>query len=467
MPLQFYNTFTRKKEVFQPLQKGIVHMYNCGPTVYDFAHIGNFRAFVCSDILKRYLLYKGYKVLQVMNITDVEDKIIRRCNAEKVPLQQLTKRYTDAFFEDLDSLHISQADQYPKATEHIPAMITLIETLLKKEIAYKSDDGIYFDIRKFKNYGKLSHIKLEETQAGAGKRVTVDQYEKEHAQDFALWKFWDPEDGSIVWDASFGKGRPGWHIECSAMSMTYLGKQFDIHTGGIDLIFPHHENEIAQSEAAMEKQPFVRYWLHNDYILVEGKKMSKSLGNFYTLRDLLAKGYKPLAIRYLLLSSHYRQQLNFTFEALEAATHAMQRYHEFYVRIKTVQEEKVENTDVDVLIADAQTAFENALDNDLETAGALAAIFDFIHAINKIIDEKGIGKRDAHRIFVFFESVDSVFGLLHEEEKIPADILYLAQQREAARKTKDWKESDHLRQELNAKGYRVDDTKEGFVVKKL
>ncbi len=465
MALQFFNTLTRKKELFKPLQEGIVHMYNCGPTVYDYAHIGNFRAFVCSDILKRYLQYKGYKVLQVMNITDVEDKIIKRCNKEKISLQALTKKYTEAFFEDLDTLHICRADHYPQATEHISEMIALIETLLKKEIAYKTPDGIYFDIRKFAGYGKLSHIKLEEMQQGT--RVAADQYEKEHAQDFALWKFWDPKDGNIVWDAPFGKGRPGWHIECSAMSMKYLGKQFDIHTGGIDLIFPHHENEIAQSEAALEKHPFVYYWLHNDYILVEGKKMSKSLGNFYTLRDLLAKGYKPLAIRYLLLSSHYHQQLNFTFEALEAATHAVQRYQEFYDRMKRVQEEKAKNTDVDVFIADAQTAFEDALDNDLETAGALASVFEFIHAINKVVDEKGIGKLDAEKILVFFDAIDTVFALREEKEAIPADILYLAQQREAARKAKDWKKADEMRQELQKKGYWADDTKDGFAVKKL
>lgn len=467
MPLQFYNTLTRKKELFRPLQEGIVHMYNCGPTVYDYAHIGNFRAFVCSDILKRYLLYKGYKVLQVMNITDVEDKIIKRCNTEKISLQRLTQRYTDAFFEDLDTLRILRADHYPKATEHIPEMIALIETLLKKEIAYKSDDGIYFDLRKFAGYGKLSHIKLEEIQAGAGKRMPADQYEKEHAQDFALWKFWDPDDGNIVWDAPFGKGRPGWHIECSAMSMKYLGNQFDIHTGGIDLIFPHHENEIAQSEAAMEKHPFVCYWLHNDYILVDSKKMSKSLGNFYTLRDLLAKGYKHLAIRYLLLSSHYRQHLNFTVLGIDAAAQAVQRYQEFYDCLKAVQKEKAENMDVDVLIADAQGAFEEALDNDLETASALAAIFDFIHAVYKLQEEKELGKRDAEKILVFFHAVDAVFALQEEKEAIPTNILYCAQQREAARKAKDWQESDRLRKEINSKGYRVDDTKDGFVVKKL
>lgn len=474
MPLQFFNTLTRVKQVFKPLQEGIVHMYNCGPTVYNYAHIGNFRAYVCSDILKRYLLYKGYKVLQVMNITDVEDKIIKRCNEEKISLSALTGRYMDAFFEDLDILRILRADHFPKATEHIPQMIALIETLLKKEIAYKSEDGIYFDIRKFAGYGKLSHIKLEETQAGAGKRVAADQYEKEHAQDFALWKFWDAEDGEIVWQAPFGKGRPGWHIECSAMSMKYLGQQFDIHTGGIDLIFPHHENEIAQSEAATGKL-FVQFWLHNDYILVDGKKMSKSLGNFYTLRDLLAKGYKPLAIRYLLLSSHYRQQLNFTLAGIDAASQAVQRYQECYDRMKAVSEEKEEkkrngkdeeNTDVDVLIADASAAFEEALDDDLEIAPALGAVFDFIHAVNKLHDEKPLGKKDCHKVLVFFEDVDRVLGLLSEEENIPAAILYLAQQREAARKAKNWNESDRLRQEIHAKGYRIDDTDKGFVVKK-
>src|SRR3989338_7457377 len=464
MPLQFYNTATRSKQVFKPLIDNIVKMYNCGPTVYNFAHIGNFRAYVCSDILKRYLQYKGFKVHQVMNITDVEDKIIRDSQKEGVGLKEFTEKYTQAFFEDLETLNISKPEHFPKATEHINEMVALIQTLLKKEIAYKTEDGIYFNIRKFQHYGKLSKIVVEQMQTG--KRIKGDEYDKENIQDFALWKFWDEKDGNIFWETEIGKGRPGWHIECSAMSMKWLGEQIDIHTGGIDLIFPHHENEIAQSEACTNKQ-FVKYWLHNDYILVDGKKISKSLGNFYTLRDLLNKGYKSRAIRYLLLSSNYRQQLNFTLQGLDASASAVQRYQESYDAMKGITQESEENKEVDVLIADAEEKFAEALDDDLEISKALAAVFDFIHEVNKKNENKELGKADAKKIVTFMESIDSVLGLLSEEEKVPADILYLAQQREAARKAKNWAESDRLRSEINAKGYRVTDTKDGFVVKKI
>ncbi|MEK6921995.1 MAG: DALR domain-containing protein, partial [Nanoarchaeota archaeon] len=339
----------------------------------------------------------------------------------------------------------------------------------EKEIAYKADDGIYFNIRKFHHYGKLSKINIDQTQTG--KRIKGDVYDKENIQDFALWKYWDEKDGEIFWETEIGKGRPGWHIECSAMSMKWLGEQFDIHTGGIDLIFPHHENEIAQSEAYTGKE-FVKYWLHNDYILVDGKKMSKSLGNFYTLRDLLNKGYKPKAIRYLLLSSNYRQQLNFTLQGVDAAAHAVQRYQECYDAIKAIGEDtkeqkKEENTDIDIFIVDAEAKFIEAMDDDLEISRALAAVFDFIHEINKMNENKLLGKADANKIVTFMESIDSVLGLLVEEEKIPADILYLCQQREAARKAKNWAESDKLRDAIAAKGYRIADTKDGFVVKKI
>lgn len=463
MPLQFYNTATRSKQPFKPLRDNIVKMYNCGPTVYNFAHIGNFRAYVCSDILKRYLIYKGYKVHQVMNITDVEDKIIRDSQKEKIPLKEFTEKYTQAFFEDLETLNISKPEHFPKATEHINEMVALIQTLLNKEIAYKTEDGIYFNIRKFPHYGKLSKINIEQTETG--KRIKGDEYDKENIQDFALWKYWDEKDGNIFWETAIGKGRPGWHIECSAMSMKWLGEQIDIHTGGIDLIFPHHENEIGQSEACTGKA-FVKYWLHNDYILVDGKKMSKSLGNFYTLRDLLNKGYKPRAIRYLLLSSNYRQQLNFTLQGLDAAASAVQRYQEFYDAMKAIAQEQEENKDIDVSIADAEAKFTEALDDDLEISRALAAIFDFIHEINKKNENKELGKADGKRIITFIESIDAVLGLLTEDEKVPADVLYLAQQRDAARKAKNWAESDKIRDAIAVKGYRIVDTKEGFVLKK-
>lgn len=464
MPLQFYNTLSRKKEIFKPLQKGIVHMYNCGPTVYNYAHIGNFRSYVCADILKRYLLYKGFKVVQIVNITDIDDKIIRDSQKEKTPLKEFTERYTRAFFDDIKTLNILSAEHYPKATEHINEIVALIHILLKKGIAYKTEDGIYFDIAKFPQYGKLA--KIDFTQTKKASRVAADEYDRGNARDFALWKFWTEKDGNIFWETLGGKGRPGWHIECSAMSMKYLGVQFDIHTGGIDLIFPHHENEIAQAEAATEKR-FVQYWLHNDYILVDGKKMSKSFGNFYTLRDLLAKGYKPMAIRYLLLSSNYRQQLNFTLSGLDAAASAVQRYQECYDRVKRVAEEKPALEEVGIIIAEALEKFENAMDDDLETATALSACFTCIHEVNKLLEGNKLGKADARKVQVFFESIDKVFGLLVKEEHIPAEILYLAQQREIARKEKNWQESDRLRNEIKAKGYSIDDSKNGFVLKKI
>ncbi|MBI5072858.1 cysteine--tRNA ligase [Candidatus Woesearchaeota archaeon] len=472
MSLQFHNTLTKNKQIFKPIREkeNIVHMYNCGPTVYNFAHIGNYRAYICSDILKKYLQYKGYKVLQVMNITDVEDKIIRDSQKEHLGLKEFTDRYTQAFMEDLEALNISKPNHFPKATEHIPEMVKIIQTLLDKDIAYKTEDGIYFNIKKFPNYGKLSHINLEQTQTG--KRVANDEYNKEHVQDFALWKFWDEKDGNIFWETAIGKGRPGWHIECSAMSMKWLGEQMDIHTGGIDLIFPHHENEIAQSEACTGKQ-FVKYWLHNDYILVDGKKMSKSLGNFYTLRDILKKGYKPAAIRYLLLSSHYRQQLNFTLQGIDAAASAVERYGEFYDRINKIAKEEKGVKDkkeipaaeeVSMLIADAEMKFEEAMDDDLEISPALAAIFELIHQGNKI---ENLGKEDARKISTFIERIDAVLGLLTAKEPIPAEVLYLCQQREEARKAKNWQESDRIRNEITAKGYKVADSKDGFEIKKV
>ncbi len=462
MAIQFYNTRTRTKEVFTSLLLGKVHMYNCGPTVYNYAHIGNFRAFVTADVLRRYLEYKGFSVLQVMNITDVDDKIIRDAQQTGEHWRLLTERYTAAFFEDLDTLHIKRATHYPKATDHIDEIVAMIQQLLVKGVAYKTDDGIYFNIAAFHNYGKLSGVDFDHMKTG--NRVAADEYDKEHARDFALWKFW--RDGPVFWETSLGKGRPGWHIECSAMSIKYLGEQFDIHTGGVDLIFPHHENEIAQTESATAKSPFVAYWLHNDYILVDGKKMSKRLGNFYTLRDLLTKGYKPMAIRYVLLSSNYRQQLNFTLSGLDGAANAVQRYQDFYDRMKNIHGTADENIDVEVLLADTRLKFENAMDNDLETSPALAAVFDFIHAINKLEVEGKLDKDDAAKIVAFIEDIDSVLGLLADKESVPADVLYLVQQREEARKEKNWKKADELRDEIRSHGYLVEDGKKKFIVKK-
>src|SRR3989344_3228869 len=341
MSLKLYNTLTRKKEIVKPIKDKIVKLYTCGPTVWDYAHIGNFRAYVCVDILKRYLKYKGFKVKHVMNITDVDDKTIKGANREGISLKDYTRKYEKLFFEDIEALNIDKADVYPRATEHIKEMVEIIKKLLKNKVAYKSDDGsVYYDISKFKDYGKLSHTKISSLKEGA--RVKQDSYEKEEARDFALWKAYSPEDGNVFWETEISKGRSGWHIECSAMSMKHLGNHFDIHAGGIDLVFPHHENEIAQSEASTKKK-FANYWFHNEHLLVNGQKMSKSLGNFFTLRDLLQKGFNPKAIRYLLLSANYRMQLNFTEEAVKSAENAVQRLSDFMIKLKEIKNEAKNN----------------------------------------------------------------------------------------------------------------------------
>ena len=450
MPLRFFNTLTRKKEIFKPLKDKRVGLYTCGPTVYDYVHLGNCRAFVFYDILKRYLEWKGLKVKHIMNLTDVDDKTINGSRKKGVPLAKYTQIYKDAFFEDLRALGVEKATGYPEATKHIKEMVSLIKILLKKGYGYKTEDGIYFDISKFKDYGKLAHIKVKELKIGA--RVKKDEY-KEEAQDFCLWKFWDKEDGGVFWDTALGRGRPGWHIECSAMSSKYLGETFDIHCGGIDLIFPHHENETAQNEAVTGKR-FVNYWLHNEFLLVDGKKMSKSLKNFYTLRDLIAKGYDTKTIRYFLLSSHYRQKLNLTFPALDASKAAIEKLENF-MRNKTRQDSKK----MLVAIKTAKKAFEKAMDNDLNTPEALAAIFNFIRKANSY----GYGKK-AVNLVLDFNKVLNVIEIT--EEKIPKHILALAEKREQARRNKNFQLADDLREEIRKQGYGIDDSKGGYKVKK-
>ncbi|MCX8194294.1 MAG: cysteine--tRNA ligase [Candidatus Pacearchaeota archaeon] len=463
--LKLYNTLTRKKEVFRPIKPSCVGIYSCGPTVYDYAHIGNFRAYIASDLLKRYLIYKGFKVKHVMNLTDVDDKTIKRSQEEKISLRELTEKYIKAFFEDLKTLNIMPADVFPRATEHINEMVFLIKKLLEKGYAYKSGDGIYFEIKKFKGYGKLSHLKLGKLKTGA--RIRADLYEKAQAQDFALWKFWNESDGNVFWETEIGKGRPGWHIECSAMSMKYLGEHFDIHTGGEDLIFPHHENEIAQSEAATSKK-FVNFWLHNRWLLVEGRKMSKSLGNFYTLRDLLKRGYDARAIRYLLMATHYRQPLNFTFDGLEAAKAAIARLDSFMSKLKEYKGKGKSNKNVSKLIKRVKEEFEKALDNDLDIAKAISSLFSFIREINKLIDKKELNENETKKIYNLMLKFDSVLGLqLGKEEKIPEEILELVQEREKARKIKNFKLADKIREEIKEKGYAIEDTPEGPRVKKI
>ncbi|MDR0460342.1 MAG: cysteine--tRNA ligase [Nitrososphaerota archaeon] len=461
-PFYIFNTLTRQKEVFTPINQGEVKMYTCGPTVYDYAHIGNFRAFLFEDLLKRWLQYCGFKVTHVMNLTDVDDKTIRGSQAKGVALRQYTGFFVKAFFEDIAKLNIEPADVYPCATDHVPEMVSIIKILQVKGFAYCGEDGsIYYAVSKFPKYGKLSHIKVGELKAGA--RVSQDEYTKDDAQDFALWKAYTPEDGDAFWETDLGKGRPGWHIECSAMSMRYLGETFDIHCGGIDNMFPHHENEIAQSEAASGKV-FVNYWLHNEHLQVEGKKMSKRFGNFYTLRDLLERGYDPIAIRYLLLSTHYRQQFNFTFEGLNAAKSAIERLKNFRRRLQDAHGRGSEGKVV-MQIQHAKQCFEEAINDDLNISTALAALFDFVREINNLLDANAVSKEEANQTIEILMQFNSVLGIIDREEKkenLTNDIYALIQRREAARRTKSWKEADQIRDQLKTLGIIVEDTAQGM-----
>jgi cysteinyl-tRNA synthetase len=455
-----FNTLKRRKERFKPIKAGQVYMYTCGPTVYDYAHIGNFRAFLFEDLLKRWLKYRGYKVTHVMNITDVDDKTIKGSQTQHIPLKQYTEFYTKAFFEDAATLSIEAADLYPRATENIPEMVALIKKLLEKGFAYKGEDNsIYYDISKFVDYGKLSKIHVQELKAGA--RVKNDEYAKEEARDFALWKAYSNEDGEVFWETTLGKGRPGWHIECSAMSMKYLGETFDIHCGGIDNIFPHHENEIAQSEAATGKQ-FVRYWLHNEHLQVEGKKMAKRFGNFYTLRDLLAKSCNAKAIRYLLLSTQYRQQFNFTFEGLDAAESAIDRLTNFMRRL---QDSNGEGSGEKILqlIKRVQACFGEAMDDDLNISVALASLFDFVRDVNIMLDSNELNRAEAQKVYELLEKFDAVLGVVGkvETEKLSIECASMIEKREAARKAKDWKTADAIRQQLRTMGIVLEDTAQG------
>jgi cysteinyl-tRNA synthetase len=464
MSLQFFNTLTRRKEDFVPLKAPHVGMYTCGPTVYNYAHIGNFRAFVFQDLVRRYLEYKKFQVKHVMNITDVEDKIIRAVRETGKSLKEVTEFYTQEFFRDLDTLKIKRAHVTPHATESIPDMIKLIETLIAKKHAYVAEDGsVYFSIKSFGNYGKLAHLDFDNLQFGA--RVSHDEYDKEHVADFALWKAWVEADGPVKWPSPWGEGRPGWHIECSVMSMKHLGETFDIHCGGEDLIFPHHEDEIAQSEAGTGK-PFVRYWLHNAHLLVEGKKMSKSLGNFFPLRDLLAKGWTCREIRYALISAHYREQLNFTFDGLQAARSALQRIDGFLLKLQEVEAAGDGKKGPEKLVF--APFFEIALDDDLNISGALGNLFDSIRITNTQIAHNLLSSEEARRILDMWQHIDRAlgFGMLVKSE-VPAEVQSLVEERQAARKAKNFRRSDEIRDELAAKGWTIEDTAKGPRAKRV
>lgn len=462
MALRFYNTLTRKKDTFRTLKKGEVRMYNCGPTVYDYAHIGNFRAYVSGDLLRRYLEWKGYKVTQVMNLTDVDDKTIKGSRKEGVSLSEYTERYANAFFSDIEKLNIKRATLYPRATDHIKEMTEITQALLDKGIAYKSDDGIYFSIRKFPGYGKLSGINIRGLKAGA--RVRQDEYDKESANDFALWKFWSEDDGDVFWENSLGKGRPGWHIECSAMSRKRLGDTLDIHTGGVDLIFPHHENEIAQSEA-FTGRPFVRYWIHNNHLVVNGKKMSKSLGNFFTLRELIKKGHDPIAIRYFLLSGHYTAKINMTEKSLLSAANTLRKIRAFVQGMSEHSSRGPGSKRIDGILREAMEGFEKAMDDDLGIPGALSAMFTMMTRVNRERDAGRLNSEDAGKAYGFMLDIDRVLGLglgeLATRTGIPEEIKLLAREREALREKKDFAGADRVRDEIRKKGFVIEDTPGG------
>ncbi len=464
MSLMFYNTLTRSRVPFTPITPGKVGMYTCGPTIYNFAHIGNFRAYMFEDLLRRYLEYRGYEVRHIMNLTDVEDKLIRACRETGEALKVITERYADAFFEDIDALGILHAHAYPAATDHIQEMVDMIKALRDKGHTYEENGSIYFRISTYPEYGRLSHMALDALKAGASGRVDADEYEAEEARDFALWKAWDENDGDVYWETELGKGRPGWHIECSAMSMKYLGEHFDIHCGGIDNMFPHHENEIAQSCCATGA-PFVNYWLHCAHLVVEGKKMSKSLGNFFTLRDLIERGLDPTAIRWNLLATHYRQPANFSFDAVEAAGQAIRRLRDFRIRLGEI---RGEGDALDAECAACESAFISEMDDDLNISGALGAVFNFVRDVNKKADAGDVGVTGARNALDLLDRLNHVTGVfaLPEAEAVPKEILDQAMARQQARRDKDFAAADAIRDALAAQGWLIEDTPDGPRVKR-
>ena len=464
MPLRFFNTYSREVEEFEPRDPSArqIRMYTCGPTVYSRAHIGNFRAYIFEDLLQRHLELRGYKVHRVMNITDVDDKTIRGAGQAGTPLRKFTEQFKQAFSEDADTLRIKRANEYPAATDqrYIDRMIEMISTLISKGLAYQAEDkSVYYRINKFPNYGKLAHIDLSQLQSTG--RVKHDEYDKEHIGDFALWKAWDEEDGDVKWDSPWGPGRPGWHIECSAMSTALLGDQLDIHCGGVDNIFPHHEAEIAQSEGVTEKK-FVRYWLHCAHLLVDGQKMAKSLGNFYTVPDVLAKGYTGRELRYALLRVHYRVPLNFTWEGMNEARESLGRIDEWLARLREIAHEENVQRLPNVQRAIEKSGFEEALDDDLNISAALGFLFESIRETNRAMDQNEMDAATANAWLDWWKRINTVLDLEAEFEiVVPPEVMQLAKERENARREKKWKRSDELREQISVLGWEVRDTKDG------
>ncbi|MGA6954865.1 MAG: cysteine--tRNA ligase [Candidatus Acidiferrales bacterium] len=471
--IRLHNTLTNRLEPLQPLRKGEVRIYTCGPTVYDYAHIGNFRTFMFQDILRRFLHSRGLSVLQVMNLTDVDDRIIQNAAAAGVSIRDYTEKFIQAFLDDMNALHLEMPEEMVRATDHIEDMVDLIARLQEKGITYASEGSIYYRISKFPAYGKLSKIDLAGMKSGA--RVDNDRYEKDDARDFALWKA--PKPGEHFWETRIGPGRPGWHIECSAMAMKYLGETLDIHTGGIDLAFPHHENEIAESEAATGR-PFVKLWLHAEHLIIDGEKMSKSLGNFFTLRDLFAKGQKPSTIRYLLLSVPYRRQLNFTADSAKQAENSVERLRNFLARLKEERFPGGSNPKMEARAKQALADFDAGLADDLNTAVALAAVFDLVREVNTAMDRGEFLQQDAPPMVAAMEKFDAILSVLtdDDEEKLrqlgfnpekprptAEQVEELIEERNAAKKRRDFKRSDEIRQQLADSGIIVEDTRDGSV----
>jgi len=463
MAIRFFNTYSRAIEEFRPLdpEGRKVKMYTCGPTVYSHAHIGNFRAYIFEDLLQAHLEQRGFTVGRVMNLTDVDDKTIRGSRAAGLPLQEFTAPFKEAFFQDLDTLQIKRANAFPAATEapFIQAMIAMIEKLIGRELAYQADDkSVYFRINRFPEYGRLAHFDLSELRSTG--RVKSDEYDKEHVGDFALWKAWDEDDGEVFWESPWGRGRPGWHIECSAMATALLGDELDIHCGGVDNIFPHHEAEIAQAEGCSGKK-FVRYWLHCAHLLVDGQKMSKSLGNFYTLRDLLEKGYSGREIRYALIRVHYRAPLNFTWQGMEEARQSLARLDEWLRRLWEAA--RAGNLQPNRAVGIEDDKFFEALDDDLNISAALGHLFEQIRESNRELDG-GIDSARALAWLHWWEKINQVLALEAGQEKPSEEIVRMAEERAQARLARDWQKSDELRDALQAQGWDVRDTKDGQVV---
>jgi len=471
----FFNTLSGKKEEFVPIRSGEAKLYTCGPTVYDFAHVGNFRAYIFEDLLKRFLQFMGFKVTHIMNITDIDDKTIRGAKAQGMSLAEYTRKYIDSFFSDLKTLSVAPADGYPRATEHIPEMVAIVRRLIQKGYAYEKDGSYYFSIAKFPAYGRLSKISLEELQPG--QRVDVDEYEKESIHDFALWKA--KKEGEPFWETEIGPGRPGWHIECSAMSSKYLGDAFDIHCGGVDNIFPHHENEIAQSEAATGKK-FVNYWLHCHHLIRDGEKMSKSKGNTITVPEILKAKNNPAALRLLLLSTHYRKTLNFTFKALDQAATALERINEFAGQVKYGLFPEGETPQVVQILSEADQRFRAGLSDDLNISKAMTALFNLVNKVNVAIDHAAFRSHDARKVDLFLSSINEVLGVISPKKSetvkvdpfslklsiiepvvITAEQKELIERRQQARVDKDFALADRLRRELLDQGILLEDTKDG------